>query len=255
MKIALCLSGQPRGLPLSLEIVKDKLITPNNITDVFIHTWYDSSCDNQPFDSAQPHQEDGRLGVWKPNTHKILKQELNPKSLLCESPNPFTEFSHLPGPRSAVQTKLASLFYGMWKANELKKTYEKQNNFKYDLVIRTRIDLFYPEPIILNPELQENEIIVPHSFQHHRMNDSYPLTTGGDYSSMVDIFAYGSSTNMDKFCSVYPEYEKIHGLISPNTYGEAYLGYQVRKKHNISLKLEDIKLDILHRVVNLSTIN
>ena len=254
MKIALCLSGQPRGLPLSLEIIKDKLITPNNITDVFIHTWYDSSCDNQPFDSAQPAQEDGRLGVWKPNTDQILKQELTPKSILCESPNSFDQFSHLSGLGSAVQTKLASLFYGIWKANELKKEYEEQNNFKYDLVIRTRLDLSYPEPVILSHGLGPNELVVPHSFQHHRMNDSYPLTTGGDYGSMVDIFAYGNSEIMDKFCSVYPEYEHIHSLITPNPYGECYLGYQVRKKHNISLKLENIDLEILHRVVNLSKI-
>ena len=254
MKIALCLSGQPRGLPLSLDIINDQLIKPNNITDVFVHTWYDSSCDGLPFDSAQPAQEDGRLGIWKPNTDKILKEKLNPISILCESPNSFEQFSHLPGPSSAVQTKLASLFYGFWKSNELKKQYEEEKGFKYDLVIRTRIDLYYPDPILLKSDIKEDEIVVPKSFQEHRMNDSYPISTGGDYSSMVDIFAYGPSPNMDKFCSVYPEFEHIHSLIHPHSYGEAYLGYQVRKKHNISLRLEDINLEILHRVINLSTI-
>ena len=48
MKVALCISGQPRGLETSLEHVIKNVIEPNNIEDIFIHTWYHPDWDNVP---------------------------------------------------------------------------------------------------------------------------------------------------------------------------------------------------------------
>ena len=257
MKIAVCVSGQPRGIPLSLNQLKENILIPNNITDVFVHTWYHPNWDNISFDSAQPSQEDGRLGKWKPDTDKIINQYLNPLKAVFDKPNNFEKFLHLPGQPSAIQTKMASIFYGMWKANELKKEYEDQHNFKYDIVLRVRFDLFYSHHILLKEYINNNldkEIFVAHKFQHHRQNDSYPISTGGTYSSMVDTFAFGSSQNMDSFCSVYPNFEEIHSKIWPYVYGEAYLGYQVRGVNQIPINTIPIEYDILHRIINVNNI-
>lgn len=40
MKIALCFGGQPRSPVASYDTVVKNLIIPNNIEDIFIHTWY-----------------------------------------------------------------------------------------------------------------------------------------------------------------------------------------------------------------------
>lgn len=260
MNIALCISGQPRGIPNALDYLIDNVIKPNDIQDIFMHTWYHPSLDGKPFDSAQPAQEDGRLGNWSPNTDAIIRRKLgtdyNLACLSCEHPRGFDQFSDLPGRDSAVQTKMASIFYTMWKCNEIKKIFETTNNFEYDIVIRTRLDLFYRKPVIIKKLLQEgnikNEIFVPEMYQYPRQNDSYPISTGGTYSSLADTFAFGNSENMNKFCSVYPNFREIHGKIWPTVYGEAYLGYQVRGVNNIPIRMCDIEYDIMHRIMDVN---
>jgi hypothetical protein len=257
MRIALCLSGQPRGLPLSCEKLKEGLIIPSGITDIFIHTWYHPDFDGQYFDSAQPHQSN-RVGYWKEKSDEILKEQLNPITLLCEKPHDFKDYD-LPGPATAVQTKIASLLYGIWKANELKKDYENQNGFKYDIVIRTRIDMLYERPIVITDLIREAEslkdhIYAPAMYQDIRANDVYHTNTGIQYSSMTDIFLFGSSENMDKMTSGFPEMKELHSILHPYVYGESYVGYLTRCKYNIKIATADIPCQILHRVINLNSI-
>ncbi len=252
MKIALCLSGQPRGIPISIEQVYNNIIFPLN-ADVFIHSWYSPECDNVSFDSAQPAQSN-KVGRWLPESDKIIIKHLNPKKYLFEPPRQFEEFNDLPGPGSAVQTRLASLFYGIYQSNKLKNEFEIENNFKYDIVIRTRIDLVYKCPldknIILNlGEIQNNIIYTPKFYQDHRQYDSYPIVNDGHYSSMTDIFIMGNSFTMDKVCDIYPHFRKIHEKIYPYAYGESYIGYNTRHTHKIEVKTFDYYMDIMHRVI------
>lgn len=251
MKIALCLSGQPRGLPQTSEFVRNNLIVPNNITDIFVHTWYDKNCDGKPFDSAQPNLTNN-IGKWLPNTDQFLTETLPIKDksmILCESPRSFEEFSHLENRESAIQTRLASMFYSAWACNKLKSNFELEHGFRYDVVIKTRIDIFYHKPVILKDIVDENlntNVYVPEMYQHMRVNDSYPAKSGGTYSSLSDTFAIGSSDNMDRFCSVYENFSTIHGEIFPYVYGEAYLGYVVRGVYDIPISMKDIRYN-LHR--------
>ena len=62
---------------------------------------------------------------YKPKNHIVEQQRVDiaPQGLSHE------EFVHY------------SMFYSIWKANELKKEYEKKNNFKYDCVIKSRFDV------------------------------------------------------------------------------------------------------------------
>jgi hypothetical protein len=258
MRIALCISGQPRGIPLACEFLKHGVIDPNGITDIFVHTWYDSSCDNKPFDSAQPAQAD-RVGIWKPDSDVILQDTLEPTVLMCEKPNDFPEYAELPGPPSAVQSKIASIFYGMWKANELKKAHEEANGFKYDLVIRTRLDLWYRKQVVIKDLLRPEEsldefVYTPHMYQAHRQGDEYYTAEGVRYSSLSDTFAFSNSENMDKFCSVHPDFLKLHGILYPYVYGESYLGYQARHHHQLKIALADIQYELMHRIMNMRDI-
>lgn len=255
MKIALCISGQPRGIPLACEFLKHGVIEPNGITDIFIHTWYHPDWDGKAFDSAQPAQSE-RVGIWKPGSDKILQETLNPTKLLCEKPNNFEEFAELPGPPTAIQPKIASIFYGMWKANELKKEHEEANGFKYDLVIRTRFDLWYRNQVVLSELIRPTEplqdyVYTPHMYQAHRQGDEYYTAEGIRYSSLSDTFAFGSSEIMDKFCSVYPDFLKLHGILYPYVYGESYLGYQARHHHDLKITVADIQYELMHRIMNM----
>lgn len=77
MKVALCISGQPRSLVGGCTLMKKFLIEPSNITDIFVHLWYDCSMDGKPFNSSQPHLENN-IGTWLPGSDQYVKDQLNP---------------------------------------------------------------------------------------------------------------------------------------------------------------------------------
>ncbi len=242
MRIALCLSGQPRKLPTNIPYLLDGLVKPSGITDIFIHSWFDESLVGQPFSSAQPAQS-GQLGVWLPDTVELLEY-LKPKKLLVEKPKSFEQFSHLENLESAIQTQLASNFYSVYMANKLKSEYEAEQGFKYDLVIRTRVDCMYFKPHNITEYLSPNwkdMLHVPHMYQYDREHKYYPVVGGGDYLALSDTFAYGASDIVDKFCSVYPNFEEIYNKIRPFQYGETYCGYQTRYVYNIPISLQFIE--------------
>ena len=43
MKIALCLTGQPRGIAINTPHLLKFLVEPSNIQDIFVHSWFDKS--------------------------------------------------------------------------------------------------------------------------------------------------------------------------------------------------------------------
>lgn len=248
MKIALCISGQPRGIPLTCEFLKNSVIVPNGITDIFVHTWYHPSIDNVSFDSAQPARSN-TVGKWIPNMDKIIQTTLKPTIMLTEAPKSFEEFAHLQNRDSAIQTSLASMYYSAYKANELKSNYEASNNFKYDVVIKTRIDLNYYSPVTVKDLIDEDldkAVYVAEMHQYMRQSDAYPTKSGWAYSSMSDTFVMGNSANMDVVASIYKNFANHHEEIWPYVYGEAYMGYVVRGLHKIPVKMKNISY-IIHR--------
>ncbi len=249
MKIALCISGQPRFITRTCEVVKNNILLPNNPVDVFMHTWYSPELAGVPFDSAQPGQS-GKVGTWEPDTDKIIETTLCPVGVLklkCSAPMQFDHLSHLPNLESAVQIRLASMFYSCKESIELKKKYEEENNFKYDVVIRTRIDLGYSKPVVVTDIVDgdiKNTLYVPERHQHMRMGDSYPIRSGGKYSSMSDTFIVGSSENIDRLGELYDNFESIHREIFPFAYGEAFLGYHVFHTNKLNISMKDIQYAI-----------
>lgn len=246
MKIALCLSGQPRGLPLSLKALRYGLDIDN--MDIFFHAWFDPATVGQSYDSAQNNQQ-GRVGIVHPQTKELL-MELNPKDYLFEPQREFAyarNFKQLP---EANQEKMASIFYSIYAANMLKKKYELLNGFKYDLVIRTRYDLLYESRIDVTKyiNLAKTMIITSEKFQGLRNDASY---IHGEYT-LTDIFAFSSSENMDVFCDTYPHMSFINTHINP-PYGENYLGFRTRVMGGIQAYcVKEFDYEILHRVVDIN---
>lgn len=250
MKIALCLSGQPRGIPFSCEEIHKNLINANPNVDIFLHAWFDPEKIGKPYGSAQPKQDGGMCGFIKEKTDEILLDSYKPKKYVIE---PQKEFPHARAFKSAPTAKqevMASIFYSIYKSNELKKEYEFENNFKYDCVIRTRYDLYYHQPICVADydDFYKEKIVV--SSRYQSAQDNLPWSK---YNPMVDIFAFSSSENMDIFCSVFPNMESLNKIITPPL-GEVYLGYHTRVLNNIKLYRADFNFDILHRVVDMRKI-
>lgn len=237
MKTALCLSGQPRGLPEGLEQIKRSLIEPNGEVDVFIHCWFDEAEAGKAFESAQTHQS-GQVGVLHPDSIKMLQELPNLKALVVEPPRPFHIEGCVDRPE-AIQGRLQSMFYSAWQVNSLKQIHEGYSG-KYDCVIKTRTDMWYGAPVVL-ADFQEflgKSICVPAVHQHMR---HYTNT-------MTDVFAFGSSEHMDAFCDVYPNYKELYDMVS-NPFGEDLLGAQVRIRSKIDVKPADIDAHILRKIM------
>jgi hypothetical protein len=85
--------------------------------------------------------------------------------------------------------------YNIWKANELKKQFEYENNFKYDLVVRTRFDNYFFNSLTdsLVEQVSNGSIWIPYGF------DDLPEYGGG----VNDQFAIGTSESMDIYSSMY----------------------------------------------------
>lgn len=247
MRIALCLSGQPRGLVGGCKMLKDNLIGPSEITDIFVHMWYDRSMDGKPFNSSQPHLENN-IGTWMPESDQYVKDQLNPLLMVVEPQIEMSQFSHLQDvPGRANQKALASMFCSVTKANDLKKSYEKDNNFKYDIVIRSRIDHTYHKSVDVRSFYEKNSIdcvYVPKNHQYMRDHHYLVSNSGLNYASMSETFIFGSSENMDKVCDLFPNFEKIYHDIWPENYAEQYIGYQVRGVHKLKVLSVDAPYDI-----------
>ena len=103
MKIALCLSGQPRGLAKAHEYVNKNLLSKWDVT-VFAHVWQDTSKDLAP------------LWMYEPKNFQ-LEEPINPD---------LSKYTRVPPPQPNWKVKNPALstyaqFYSLNRANELKR--------------------------------------------------------------------------------------------------------------------------------------
>jgi len=115
------------------------------------------------------------------------------------------------------------MWYKINVLNDLKKSYEKISNFKYDIVIRLRPDLYIIDDKI-NFDVKENTI--------------YAKKGEGFF---LDEFNYGNSSSMDKYAEIYCSLDNyLYDIYRPD---------DILSKHceNMKLILEDSKVN--HKLV------
>ena len=164
MKIALCISGQPRSAMETYPYIYENIIKPNN-ADVFIHMNYDDS--NLYMEKI--HTDNGNCMLSK-GIDKTIIEMYKPIRYLVESPRNFRKPNFNIAEKRIENTKnmnrhknwndeetrqhivkqMTSMYYSIFKCNELKETYANENGFQYDYVIRIRFDLILYHPIICN---------------------------------------------------------------------------------------------------------
>jgi hypothetical protein len=168
MKVAVCISGQPRNaLSASSYIIKN-LIEPNN-ADVFLHMHYDEK--NLYIDKS--HADNGNCTIEECVDKQLIKL-YKPKSYLVESPRNFQKPNYILDNKRIERSKnmnshkkwtdeehatytikqITSMNYSIYKCNDLKELYANENGITYDYVIRVRYDLSIKTPIFcesLNP--------------------------------------------------------------------------------------------------------
>lgn len=190
LKVALCLSGQMRFFDDGWQSVKELVVNPLN-ADVFLHTWETS--DNRP----------NFIGEYKEH----ILQKMSPSIYFVE---PQISFERLGG----CSNRTVSMYYSMNYVNKLKSWYESTHNFKYDVVIRSRID----NASLETPKLE--------NFNYEVL---YCLPFGNGY--FQDQFFYGSSDVMNKVTNIFHDLNKLPPKEDPGP--EVTLGEYVRNVHKI----------------------
>jgi hypothetical protein len=229
MKVAVCFSGHLRNFSHLLTNFKDKVLSlkDQNEIDLFFSIWdiyepkYSWTNENETKSNLINIDDILKLDPIKIEIENfdVLKEEFLLKN--------FTNINHL-NERIIKNGILHStpMFYKIYKANELKKTYERTNNFKYDIVIRYRSNLSINGNIDLN--INKNILYNKHE------NDS----------NLDDIFAYADSETMDKYSGLYLNLSLI--LNKYRRFGPEEILYDwIINENQISRKNTSFGIDII----------
>ena len=102
-----------------------------------------------------------------------------------------------------VQPNVWKMWYSLTNVNQNRLSYEKANNFEYDLVIRTRPDLALMDTLDLNKlkerfAKQDNLLLIPNN------------TRCGYGVFISDMFAVSLGKNITTYCNLYHEALEHH---------------------------------------------
>jgi len=183
MKVAICMSGQLREWEFGAQNQKwfwSSFDSNDLEVDYFIHTWNYSQ--DRP-GVSQPYTE---REVSKEEYQKLIEFYAPKKSILDNK-----RISYFRG-----NDHWSSLFYSLGQSILLKQQYELENNFKYDLVVKTRPD------VVFSPQYHAHII--------HRIVDTQIVTTHGgmlkaefNHINFNDCVFYSNSYTMDLLINLY----------------------------------------------------
>jgi hypothetical protein len=205
MNVAICLSG-------AIKFIDNGLYTINKIsslynTKLFIHSWEieDFINFNSNTWTGQPgqlnisygdHYLNNRFDVYKYEDILIEKYEEKQKSFK----DIFNTFKFCRYDRHDLGP--LSMFYSIYKANELKVKYEKNNNIKFDCVFRIRSDSLVKNNLTLD-DYNINNLNIPN---------------GRDWTGLNDQFAFASSSVMNLYSETFNNIDKIkRSIYHPET--------------------------------------
>ena len=140
---------------------------------------------------------------------------------------------------------IATIFYKIYHCNELKKQYELENNFKYDLVIRTRGDQVFEKKI--NLDFPTDKILInaypwgDEDYVHHFIEEN---NRESEINCINDRFAVGNSENIDVLCDIYNHLEEL--ISSSENVQLEYLLNKYLKLNNIELEKKNLSFYVKH---------
>lgn len=191
MKLAVCLSGQPRLFKKGFKSLNEHILSKYDC-DVFIFTW-DNKIGNIKKNQSFRHDDEGSLGeylkLYNPKSSEIENYTQKKEDFFVKKEQEYGVLRE----DNFVRRYLAML-YGIFRANELANQYSKAFGTKYDYFLRCRSDVEYG-----NFELRKSSLVI----------DGFGNGTGAGQPG--DIFAYGTPERMT-------EYAKLHLLVDKYFY-------------------------------------
>lgn len=194
-RVALCLGGQMRTYRECYGYLTENVLKPLD-PDVFIHTEEAVGITNR-----MNLQASGRGDDRGTVTRETIERLYEPKAV--EITSPFSaadrrEFEGIRVPSELIEAEpdhwQGNLpnFYSIYRCNELKREWEAEQGFRYDVVIRMRPDLLVPS------EIPSEVLSTPETLWHTHVT---PF-------QVSDKLAVSSSENMDYYASVWTKLDE-----------------------------------------------
>lgn len=197
MRIALCVSGQPRSWERCYENWMEHLL-PDIEKDIFFHFWDYNTLPAMANQFVVDKLKDER--ITDEEKQKII-QTLNPKKYKFDNKN--LNYSDDKDPRIITEWVskpigwwCRSQFYSLYQAANLKRQYEIENRFEYDIVFRMRSDLYFEKNVNVPDIIEPNGV---YSKSNGYMNNVETFMIG-------DTFYFSDSYTYDQLS------EFIYGL-------------------------------------------
>jgi hypothetical protein len=179
MRVALLLSGLPRTFKYAYPYLK-KYVIDELSPDIFFCGYSDE---------INGISKEDVIGTFNPTKYFIRELSEQDSNNIWKEYGTRDVFNNCMFPPLGP-TKTISQYYNILKTNELKKYHEDENGFKYDVVIRSRVDYYYYRPITLKEigDVRPNTIYMPSEW---------------DFTGYTDAFAYGDSQSIDKYSELF----------------------------------------------------
>lgn len=213
-KVAIQLSGGLRNFEHTVAWINKFLVQPLN-ADVFFYGW----ANNQGV-------EDNKKIITQYHNLKLFQiNDLNDQS-----------FDFLKE-KDRLKYVIKSQFYNIFECNELRKKFENDNNFNYDIIIRARPDAFFFNEIkedILNEIFISNSIFVPNNYFCYHYS---PYTT--------DCFAIGKREYMDSYCQAYKYFSAFQSRLNSSSAAEFFIHSHLNTNmRNITIRNIDVNFTL-----------
>ena len=141
------------------------------------------------------------LFSWEVDKEEEFKKYLNPKKMKLIPQIDFEIPEHLKGKNDKRVIAHYSRWYGVKEVMKLKKEYEEENNFKYDLVVNARFDLCYNRLFDFG-SLPTNEFHIP--IHPDKVYYGWP----SENPEILDHIFASSSENMDKYSNLFDKLDE-----------------------------------------------
>ncbi len=225
MKVAICFSGALRSFDTCIYSTIKYLINSFDNPDIFLHMW----------DFKKENNDINYNFKWRDNTTDITRilDILKPKDFIIEKydnnqEQKIIELSNININKFDDEKKrnygfnCCSMYYKILKSFELAENYSINNNIKYDLFIRARIDFLWEDKINIK-EIKENTVYL--------IKDRYAT-----HSKLItnDKFFGGNYEVMKYMCNIFnklKDYQTENILIEGQTINEYHI-----KKSNFNVE-------------------
>ena len=212
LKLALCLSGQARSIFEAHKYVKKNLLDVFDV-DVFVHTWKPQG------------------GITQLKTYEDINFIYNPIYNAYDYPLPDNTNSDMMVPNASHPANFCtSMFYSIYKANDLRIRHQMLKGVKYDFVIRSRFDLAL-NTVIDFSSLQKGIVYISKD-------------TDGPNPLLNDQFAIADPDTMNIYASTFLYLRKLYDS------GVSLCGHEMLQEQLTRNSIPVERIDIDHPFVD-----